>query len=66
MGLRSQTVIAILSAVYSIVQYIQVYGTFTDLLGLHGRISRYFSCSDGSGAMLLGKFILQVDKLCAL
>ena len=35
----------------------RVYGAFTDLLVLRGRISKYF-CSDGSGAMLLGRLVL--------
>ena len=35
----------------------RVYGAFTDLLVLLGRISKYF-CSDGSGAMLLGRLVL--------
>ena len=35
----------------------RVYGAFTDLLVLRGRISKYF-CSDSSGAMLLGRLVL--------
>ncbi len=39
----------------------EVYGAFTDLLVLRGRISKYF-CSEGSGEMLLGRLVLQVDE----
>ena len=35
----------------------QVYGAFTDLLVLCGRINKYF-CSDGGGAMLLSRLVL--------
>ena len=40
-----------------ILSYSMTIRAFTDLLVLRGRISKYF-CSDGSGAMLLGRLVL--------